>query len=439
MQSLRILMFTTFYPPYSFGGDAVGIQRMARALVARGHDVTVVHDEDSYLILGGKPQPAGEPDGIRRIGLRSRNGMMSNLLTQQLGRPVVHAARIREILAERQPDIIWHNNTSLIGGPGLLPMGEGLKVYEAHEHWLVCPTHVLWRHGRELCDDRQCLRCVLNYKRPPQLWRYTGALDRALDHMDLIVAKSEFSRSKHREFGLRQEMQVLPYFLPDLEQSALPEPAAHDRPYFLFVGRLEKIKGLQDVFPAFDRYPDADLLILGDGDYADELKAQAAGNDRIKFLGRKTLEELNAYYRGAIGLIVPSVCYETFGIILIESFRLGTPVIARRLGPFPEIVERASGGSLFETEDDLIAAMSYLQHHPDRRVRQGAAARKAFLAIWHETSVLEAYGAALARAAHGKGNRALATALEAGAFEFGSANQMPANLRDNQERLFNDT
>ena len=34
-----------------FGGDAIGIQRMARALVARGHDVTVVHDEDSYLIL----------------------------------------------------------------------------------------------------------------------------------------------------------------------------------------------------------------------------------------------------------------------------------------------------------------------------------------------------------------------------------------------------
>ncbi|WP_170359857.1 glycosyltransferase family 4 protein [Ruegeria arenilitoris] len=438
MQSLRILMFTTFYPPYSFGGDAIGIQRMARALVARGHDVTVVHDEDSYLILGGKPQSEGDPDGVRRIGLRSRNGMMSNLLTQQLGRPVIHATRIREILAERQPDIIWHNNTSLIGGPGLLSMGEGLKVYEAHEHWLVCPTHVLWRHERELCDKRQCLRCVLTYKRPPQLWRYTGALDRALDHMDLIIAKSEFSRAKHREFGLRQEMQVLPYFLPDLDQSALPEPAAHDRPYFLFVGRLEKIKGLQDVFPAFERYPDADLLILGDGDYADALKSQAAGNDRIKFLGRKTLEELNAYYRGAIGLIVPSVCYETFGIILIESFRLGTPVIARRLGPFPEIVERAGGGSLFETEDELIAAMRNLQHQPGRRVGQGTAARKAFLDIWHETSVLEAYGAALARAAHGKGDRALAQALEAGAFEVGTTHQASVRVLSDQEGFSNE-
>ncbi|MDH5530087.1 MAG: glycosyltransferase family 4 protein [Paracoccaceae bacterium] len=420
MKSLRIVMFTTFYPPYSFGGDAIGVQRMARALAARGHDVTVVHDEDSYLILGGKVQAEGAPDGVRRIGLRAKNGMLSNLLTQQLGRPVTHAARIREILAERKPDIIWHNNTSLIGGPGLLPMGEGLKVYEAHEHWLVCPSHVLWRYGRELCDKKHCLKCQISFKRPPQLWRHTGMLDRALDHMNLIIAKSEFSRAKHREFGLRQEMTVLPYFLPDLPELAEPY-TGHPRPYFLFVGRLEKIKGLQDVFPAMDRYPDADLLILGDGDYADELKRLAAGRQNIQFLGRKSPDELNAYYRGALGLIVPSVCYETFGIILIESFRLGTPVIARQLGPFPEIVSASGGGALFETEDDLIGAMRQLQADPTGREKQAKAARSSFESIWREDRVLERYGATFAKAAHRKGDGALSKALEAGAFELGSA------------------
>lgn len=420
MRPLRILMFTTFYPPYSFGGDAVGVQRMARALATRGHDVTVVHDEDAYLSLGGVPAGTTEEDGVRAIGLRSRRSMLSNLLTQQTGRNIMHRRRISDIVGAGRYDIIWYNNISLVGGPGILTVGEGLKIYEAHEHWLVCPTHVLWRHHRELCDERQCLRCVLTHKRPPQLWRYTGYLDRQLDHMDMIVAKSEFSRAKHREFGLRQDMQVLPYFLPDMDQATLPDPAAHERPYFLFVGRLEKIKGLQDVFPAFERYPDADLLILGDGDYAAPLKKLAAGNERIRFLGRKSPEELNAYYRGALGLIVPSVCYETFGIILIESFRLGTPVIARRLGPFPEIVERAGGGILFATEDDLVAAMRGLQHEPGRREAQGAAARQAFENIWHEDRVLAAYGAALARAAQAKGNNALARALEAGAFEDGA-------------------
>jgi glycosyltransferase involved in cell wall biosynthesis len=415
---LRIVMFTTFYPPYNFGGDGIGIQRLARAMAARGHDVTVVHNEDSYLILGGKAPTAPEPqDGVRRIGLRSRNGFLSNLVIQQTGRPIPHAARIREILDERQPDITWINNASLIGGPGIMALARGLTVYEAHEHWLVCPTHVLWRYGQELCDERHCLKCQVSYRRPPQLWRATGLLDRMMDRADLIVAKSEFSRQKHAEFGLRQPMQVIPYFLPDLNADAVAPYTGHPRPYFLFVGRLEKIKGLQDVFPAFDRYPDADLLILGDGDYAPELKRLAAGNPRIQFLGRKSPDELNAYYRGAQALIVPSVCYETFGIILIEAFRLGTPVIARRLGPFPEIVERAGAGALFSTEDDLIAAMRTMQSDPAARGRLGTAARSAFETTWREDRVMARYGAVLADAARRGGHADLVDRLDAGAFE----------------------
>lgn len=422
MKSLRILMFTTFYPPFSFGGDAVGVQRMARALVARGHEVTVVHDEDAYLNLGGVPTPASADwDGVHVIGLRSKSGILSNLLTQQVGRPVMHSARLKDIAAPGEFDITWHNNVSLVGGPGLLDYGDGLRIYEAHEHWLVCPTHVLWRDGKELCDSRKCLRCVVNYRRPPQLWRYTGYLDRQLDKIDLLIAKSQFSRAKHREFGLRQEMEVLPYFLPEIDVDPVPPLTEGARPYFLFVGRLEKIKGLQDVFPAFDKYSDADLLILGDGDYAETLKKQAQGNPRIKFLGRMSPDDLTAYYRGALGLIVPSVCYETFGIILIESFRLGTPVIARRIGPFPEIVEASGGGALFETESDLIAAMRGLQSDPSLRAKQSEAARKSFADLWSEDRVLAEYGAVLARAAHRKGDQALAKALEAGCFESGVA------------------
>ena len=429
---LRILMLSTFYPPFSFGGDAVGVQRMAQALARRGHQVSVVHDEDAYLTLGGKePQSPAPADGVRRIGLRARHSMLSNLLTQQTGYPLVHGREIRRIVEQGHFDIVWNNNASLITGPGMLAPGDGLHVYEAHEHWLVCPTHVLWRHDRELCDARQCLRCALSYRRPPQIWRATGLLERNLDKVDLLIAKSAFSRDKHREFGLKHDMEVLPYFLPAASADSAAghgdsgdtdgAPAApHDRPYFLFVGRLEKIKGLQDVIPVFDSYGDADLLILGDGDYADTLKRQAAGNRRIRFLWRKSLDELTAYYRGALGLIVPSVCYETFGIILIESFRLGTPVIARRLGPFPEIVEAAGGGALFGNREELLAAMRALQRSPELRARQSQAARDAFARLWQEEAVLERYGAAFARAARRKGADALARMLEAGLFENGA-------------------
>lgn len=410
---LRIAMLTTFYPPYSFGGDAIGVQRLAQAFAARGCEVTVINDEDAFFTLSqADPAPPTPTPGIEVIGLRSRFGAASNLLTHQLGRPVVHARRLHELLAPGAQDIIWFNNVSLVGGPGLLAYGDALKVYEAHEHWLVCPTHVLWRHDREVCTGRECLRCVASYKRPPQLWRYTGLLQRELRHVDLFIAKSQFSRDKHAEFGFPREMAVVPYFLPDPEPVPDHETASpHERPYFLFVGRLERIKGVQDLIPAFAAYPDADLIVIGGGEYEAELRAQAQGNPRVKFTGKLSPDELSRYYRHAVALLTPSLCYETFGIILIEAFRQGTPVIARALGPFPEIVGQG-GGLLFSTPEELTAAMGRLQHEPGLRDRLALSASESFRASWSETAVMEDYVRTLRGAALAKGDHDVVAALE---------------------------
>ena len=48
MPRLRIAMLTTFYPPYNFGGDGIGVQRLATALVRRGCEVTVIHDQGEW-------------------------------------------------------------------------------------------------------------------------------------------------------------------------------------------------------------------------------------------------------------------------------------------------------------------------------------------------------------------------------------------------------
>jgi glycosyltransferase involved in cell wall biosynthesis len=215
-EGLRFCMLTTFYPPHNFGGDGIGIQRLARALANRGHHVTVVHDVDAYNSLhhGPEPEPDAEPAGVEVVRLRSGLGRLSPLLTQQTGRPLANARRLRRIVAGGAFDVIHYNNVSLIGGPGILGLGNAVKVYEAHEHWLVCASHVLWRYDREPCPARDCLRCVLAYRRPPQLWRYTGYLERQLGRVDAFIAKSEFSREKHRELGFSRRMEVVPYFLP---------------------------------------------------------------------------------------------------------------------------------------------------------------------------------------------------------------------------------
>jgi glycosyltransferase involved in cell wall biosynthesis len=412
MPKLRIAMLTTFYPPYNFGGDGIGVQRLATALARRGCEVTVVYDEDAYVVLAGAEPQRAPPDArIEVIGLRSGLRTASTLLTHQLGRPVVHAARLRQILRPGAFDVVWYHNVSLVGGPGLLAYGDGLKIYEAHEHWLVCPTHVLWRFNREPCDERHCLRCTLTYKRPPQLWRYTHTLERELRHIDAFIAKSEFSRDMHRTFGFPRTMDVIPYFLPDEATASGADAPPREERYFLYVGRLEKIKGVQDIIPAFAGETGPKLLVAGAGEYEPELRRQAADKPRVVFLGRLAVDALSRYYRHAIALVVPTLGYETFGIILIEAFKYGTPVIARRIGPFPEVL-RSGGGLLFSNAEELGAALDRLDRDDSLRSRLAREARASFESHWREDVVLDAYFDLLRRTARAKGDARVAAALE---------------------------
>ena len=90
---------------------------------------------------------------------------------------------------------------------------------------------------------------------------------------------------------------------------------------------------------------------------------------------------------------MPSVCFETFGIIMIEAFRQGTPVIARRIGPFPEIIDRAGGGLLFE--DAERAARLRCSASSSERGLRGAAVtrglREHLCEYWSESAVVPEY------------------------------------------------
>lgn len=415
-RSLRFCMVTTFYPPQNFGGDGIAVQRLARALVRRGHEVTVVANTDAFRALNGAEAPGvvDGDDGVRVHRMATPVPSLSTLLTQQTGWPLTSLRGIRRILSPGRFDVINYHNVSLVGGPAVLGIGDGVKLYTAHEHWLVCPTHVLWRHKTEPCPARQCFRCQLAYRRPPQFWRYTGYLERQLAHVDAFIACSEFSRLKHREMGFPRDMAVVP---PVLEDAPFPvaesDEAPYSRPYFLFVGRLERLKGLDDVLPVLREHPDADLLILGDGEHRAVLEGIAGRSERIRFLGRMPTRSLGRYYAHAQAVLVPSVGYETFGFVAMEAMRQGTPVIARRRGPLTEIVESSGGGVLFETPDELRTALVRVQRDAAWRSSLGRAGRAAFIERWSERVVLPRYLAVVEEAARRRGAQRVVDALSA--------------------------
>lgn len=389
---LRFCMITTFYPPCNFGGDGIAVQRLAHELADRGHTVDVIHCEDSYRLLAPK-RPGGARDehpGVTVHGLRSPFGFLSPLATHQTGRPLLKSRRIREIL-DTGFDVIHFHNISLVGGPGILSYGSSVKLCTLHDYWAVCPTHVLFRFNRAPCERPHCIACTLAHRRPPQWWRYTGLLKRMARHVDAFIAPSRFIGDKHREMGFDAPIVHLPHFVPrplvDVESlpqsgTAVQSARADADPFFLFAGRLEKVKGLQTLIPVIRRHPTARLLVAGAGTLGAKLRRLAAGCGRIEFLGRKTMNELTALYRRATAVIVPTVCFENQALVVIESLGLGTPVIVRRIGGMPELIEMSGGGMVYDTDDELVAAMDRLLANAPYRDDLGRRGREAYEREW---------------------------------------------------------
>ena len=409
--SLSFCMVTTFYPPYHSGGEAFYLYILVNELARRGHKVTVVHCVDSYRVQTAAPPRGDFPHepGVTVHRLKSRVGRVSPLITYLSGRPGLKAPKLDRIFAERF-DVVHFHLTTLFGPAVLRYGGDAVRLYTTHDHWLVCPMYDLWKMNRELCEKPECLRCQLSFRRPPQLWRYTNLLARELQHIDLFLSPSKSTILQHKRRGFDYPMRQLPLFLP-LARATAPAPEGPvegprpGRPYFLFVGRLVRLKGVHALIDAFRHYADADLLIAGDGVLGDELRQQAAGLDHVRFLGRVHPDRLRGLYAGAIATLVPSLVYETFGFIILESLAQRTPVIATALGAVGELAEASGGGIVYRNQDEMIAAMERLRTNRPLRDELANRGYTAFVERWSEGPHVQAYMDAIAEARERRSRR----------------------------------
>ena len=394
---LRFCMITTFYPPYSFGGDGIFVHRLSNELAQRGHQVEVIHCIDSYRLLANQA-PAKIYDNHPNVsvqGLKSKFGFLSPLATHQTGFPLFKSVAIHQILA-KSFDVIHYHNISLVGGLKILEYGRGIKLYTMHEYWLLCPTHILFRFNRAACARSHCFFCSLVYKRPPQWWRRLGLFKPVFKHVDALLAPSHFSKNVHKQLGLDVPIVHLPHFVPSTETEEVPtsEKTAEEppeEPYFLFVGRLEKLKGLQTLIPIFGHHRKALLLIAGIGSYETRLRQLADGNGNIRFLGHLSSRHLQDFYRQAVAVIVPSLCFEVFPLVILEAFRHQTPVVVRNLGVMPEIIRESGGGTIYDTEEDLAAKLDQLLADPSLHQILGRQGYQAYQQKWTIDNHLQQY------------------------------------------------
>ncbi len=395
---MKFCMVTTFYPPFNFGGDGIYVEALAQELVRRGHDVTVVHCLDAFALVSGRAAAAKSEEwiaGVRVVRLHSALGALSPLLTQQTGRPLLKAGRLRAEIGAGH-DVVNFHNISLVGGPGVLGVeaAGALKLYTLHEHWLLCSTHIFWKNRERACDRRQCLACCLRSGVPPQAWRATGLVARALRDVDALIAPSEFTARLHREAGIASRIVVNPLFsrvAPTAAESRCDDPAAPGPGYFICVGRVTASKGLRPLIEQFAELGDLRLRIAGTGDALAPLRAEFARLRNVEFLGEVGKAELPALYAGATAVVMPSLAPETFGLAVVEGMAFGVPAIVHDAGGCREIVEASGAGHVFRDFAELPALLARLAGDEAHRRLLGARAREAAAGRYSVEAHLERY------------------------------------------------
>ena len=186
----------------------------------------------------------------------------------------------------------------------------------------------------------------------------------------------------------------------------------------LFVGRLEKRKGLRYLLEAYSKlkwdYPDTRLLVVGPG-LPDEGSFEVIGArslQDVELIGGVSYEELPRYYASADIFCSPATGAESFGIVLLEAMAAGKPVVASDIEGYRGIVEHGEQGLLVPRKDgdELAKALVRLIEDRDLARRMGGRGREMVEQYRWEAvaSQVEAYYEVCLRAANGDtGTRAV--------------------------------
>jgi len=163
-------------------------------------------------------------------------------------------------------------------------------------------------------------------------------------NIHVYVALTEFARNKYIAGGLPAEKIVVkPNFV-----YPSPQPGAGQGGYALFVGRLSPEKGIATLLKAWQAAAHVlPLKIVGDGPLCDVVDAASRLNPAIEYLGRRSPGEVTQLMERAEVLVFPTECYEGMPRTVIESFAVGTPVLASNLGATATMVVPGETGFHF--------------------------------------------------------------------------------------------
>jgi glycosyltransferase involved in cell wall biosynthesis len=262
-------------------------------------------------------------------------------------------------------------------------------VLTLHDWKIACPAYTLFTHG---APCRRCVggsvanavrhRCVKGSVLASGVAAAEAALSRhrgTYGKIERFIAPSRFAVDVARMSGVApHRIAHVPNFLTDVELSA--EPAAGPRePALLYAGRLDATKGIRQLLHAFGRVDaPAVLRIAGGGELEDEVRAAAARDPRIEYLGRIERAALLAELDRARAVVLPSIWEDNGPLAILEAQSRGAALVVTDRGGLPEFVRDGESGLVVPAEDvaALADAMQRLVEDAQLAQRLGRAGRQ---------------------------------------------------------------
>ncbi len=400
---LNILMVN--YVWYQIGGDWTYIDNLRKLYQSKGHHVVPFamksdkdaesYGYDKYFV-----------DFIDYKQLNANKSIVNGVkaLTKSIYSRQAKA-NMERLLADTKIDIAHLHNINHYITPSILPILKKRNipiVWTLHDYTLICPENSFISHGSicEKCKGGKFIQCGINKCKKGSvlasslagLENYVHRYMNLFKHVDYFLCPSEFLYNKFYEFGFFRDKLRVTNLCFNFNNEALAAQTKSDERYILYVGRLEKIKGITTLLKAVNGL-NIPLKIVGGGNLQSEVQEYINANNLtdVQLLGHKTLPEVYNLVANAQFTVCPSEWYENYPFSVTEAMSFKKAIIGANIGGIPELIMNEKTGLLFESfnADDLREKIVRLWNDENLRKELG---ENAYQFISHQVSYERHYG-----------------------------------------------
>ncbi len=342
---LKVCFISQEFPPGDFGGIGRFTSDLASGFAGLGHEVHVVTRSPDVNRVDFE-----EGVWMHRLAVPERD--IAELDGQPLAGNLIHSCAVyQEVLRTHQRgplDVVSAPLWACEGLPCILECRFPTVLTLMTSMQTVASLHRSWRR------DNAVNQMIALERETARRARFLHPISQA------ILAKVA------DDYGAPGRAEVLPLGARDRRAEYARRRGDDDTVRVLFVGRLERRKGVDVLLEAavslLDRFPSAEFVLVGKdtpntetGETYRAAFERRFGQDpsvvaRVRFTGAVSEDELYHHYADADIVVLPSR-YESFGLVLVEGMMFGKPVVGCATGGMSEVVEEGGNGFLAQPAD----------------------------------------------------------------------------------------